>query len=84
MTQQCRYCGDFYRSDDNEMAIETELRGKGVLGNLEVTQIPYPSTDDGWIIDICRQCQTEFNIEAQALDEAWQLYYQQLDEGEPQ
>jgi len=58
-TQQCRYCGDFYRIDDNEMAIET---------------------DDGWVINICRQCQTEFNLEERALDEAWEFYDQQLSE----
>ena len=59
-TQRCRYCGDFYRIDDDERAIET---------------------DDGWVIDIgFRHCHTEFNIEEQALSEAWQTYYQQLDE----
>ena len=60
MTQHCKYCGDFYRCDDKELAIETQ---------------------DGWIIDICRQCHTEFNCEEQALSEAWQWWYdQQLDE----
>ena len=60
MTQHCKYCGDFYRCDDDEMAIET---------------------DDGWIIDICRHCHTEFNSEEEALSEAWQWWYdQQLDE----
>ena len=54
--QRCRYCGDFYRIDDNEMAVET---------------------DDGWVIDICRQCHTEFNLEAEALEDAWQDYYGQ-------
>ena len=43
--QQCRYCGDFYRIDDDEMAIET---------------------DDGWVLDICRQCHTD------VLESAWQ------------
>ena len=59
MTQHCKHCGDFYRCDDEDMAIETE---------------------DGWVIDICRQCHTEFNSEEQALDEAWHWWYdQQLD-----
>ena len=69
-TQRCRYCGDFYRIDNDERAIET---------------------DDGWVSDIgFRQCQTEFHLAERALDEAWQLYYQQLDsennntEGNPQ
>ena len=35
-------------------------------------------TDDVWVIDICRQCQTEFNIEEQALEDAWQDFYEQL------
>ncbi|MCY3739950.1 MAG: hypothetical protein OXH00_02910 [Candidatus Poribacteria bacterium] len=43
--QHCRYCGDFYRIDDDEMAIET---------------------DDGWVSDVCRSCQTEI------LENAWQ------------
>ena len=59
MTQHCKHCGDFYRCDDDQRAIETE---------------------DGWVIDICRPCHTEFNIEEQALEDAWQTYYQQLDE----
>ena len=58
-TQRCRCCGDFYRIDNDERAIET---------------------DDGWVINICRQCHTEFNREELAPDEAWQLYYQHLDE----
>lgn len=37
-------------------------------------------TDDGWVSDICRQCQTEFNLEALALEDAWQLYDPQLHE----
>lgn len=60
-TQRCRYCGDFYRIDDDASPIET---------------------DDGWVIDICRQCHNEFNCEEEALEEAWQTYYQQLLEEE--
>lgn len=56
--QHCRYCGDYYRIDDDEMAIET---------------------DDGWVSDVCRPCQAEYNAEAQALDDAWQDPYQHLD-----
>ncbi|MCG9132757.1 hypothetical protein J5I95_13850 [Candidatus Poribacteria bacterium] len=80
MVQQCRYCGDFYRIDDEDMAVEN---------------------DDGWVSDICCQCQTalrgednslqpegyrdtalsiESNSEAQAFDEAWQHDCQQLNE----
>lgn len=59
MIQQCRYCGEFYRIDDEEMAIET---------------------DDGWVIDICCQCHTEFNLAERELDEAWQWFYEQLSE----
>lgn len=43
--QHCRYCGDFYRIDDDQMAVET---------------------DDGWVLNICRPCQTE------VLETAWQ------------
>ena len=39
-------------------------------------------TDDGWVIDICRQCHTEFNCEEETLEAAWHLYYQQLDADE--
>lgn len=39
-------------------------------------------TDDGWVIDICCQCQTEFNSEALALDDAWQDFYEELCEAE--
>lgn len=59
MIQQCQYCGDFYRTDDAEIAIEM---------------------DDGWGINICYQCQTEFNLEELALEDAWNLYYQPFDE----
>lgn len=41
-------------------------------------------TDDGSGIAICHQCQKEVNIEAQTIEDAWQLYYQPFDEGEPQ
>lgn len=65
MIQQCRCCGDFYRRDDPEMqTIETELPETGVL-------------DDGSGIAFCYQCRTEVNSEAQTLEDAWQLYYQE-------
>lgn len=39
-------------------------------------------TDDGWVIDICRQCYTEFNVAERELDEAWEEFYRQLCEKE--
>ena len=72
--QKCRYCGDFYRCDDKEFAISD---GRDIVHNVP----PVRETEDGWVIDICHQCHTEFNSEEEALSEAWQWWYdQQLDE----
>lgn len=59
MIQQCRHCRDFYRMDDDDMAMEN---------------------DDGALVsDVCRQCSDEFKHAERALDEAWHLDFQQLD-----
>lgn len=45
MIQECKHCGDFYRSDDDEIAIDFD---DGWVSA-------------GWVTNACRQCQTEFH-----------------------
>ena len=71
-TQLCRYCGEFYRMDDETIRKSPDTGT--VSGASESIE-----TDEGWVIDIgFRQCQTEFNFMERALSEAWQTYYKQL------
>jgi len=62
--------------------IETQrCRSCGDFYRIEDEEITI-ETDDGWVIDICRQCHTDFNIAERELYEAWQTANEELCEEE--